>query len=287
VRRCALLTLEDHSGFHIYDHLLHSPLIALGWAAEEIPWSRPGVDWASYEAVIVRSTWDYQNHLDAFLATLGRIDAVSRLLNPLDICRWNCHKSYLQELEAGGVVIVPSLWEPALSPPILQAAADRFGSDRLVVKPCVGANADDTFVLRTSQPAGWSDALAAFSSREVIIQPFVRSIVGEGEYSLFYFADEFSHAIRKRPAEGDFRVQEEHGGIISASDPSPAMLKAAELALSALGQTLLYARLDFVLLGDGSPALIEMELIEPSLYFEQCDKAAGRFASAFDCFMRR
>jgi hypothetical protein len=280
------LTLEDRSGFHIYDHLLHSPLNALGWIAEEIPWSRTGIDWASYEAVVIRSTWDYQNHLDDFLATLSRIDAVTRLFNPLEICRWNCHKSYLQELEASGVLIVPSLWEPALSPPILQAAAHRFGSDRLVGNPCVGANADDTFVLRASQAAGWTEALAAFSSREVIIQPFVESIIGEGEYSLFYFSDAFSHAIRKRPADGDFRVQEEHGGIITAADPSPAMLEAAALALAALDQTLLYARLDFVILDDGSPALIEMELIEPSLYFEQCDKAAGRFAAAFDGLMR-
>jgi glutathione synthase/RimK-type ligase-like ATP-grasp enzyme len=281
LRRCAFLTLEDRSGFYIYDHLLFAPLRALGWSAEEIPWSRPGVDWSVYDAVIIRSTWDYQNHLETFLATLARIDAVTLLLNPLEICRWNSHKGYLRELAGRGVPTVPSLWEPALSRETLHAAARRFGSEHLVVKPCVGANADDTFPLRLGEPAGWGSALDCFGSREVIIQPFIQSVVSEGEYSLFYFADGFSHAILKQPAAGDFRVQEEHGGLITPAEAPREIRAAAQSALAALGQTLLYARLDFVTLDDGSPALIEMELIEPSLYFEQCDEAPGRFAEAF------
>ncbi len=279
--RCAFLTLEDRSGFHIYDHLLFAPLSAQGWSAEEIPWNRQGVAWADYDAVIIRSTWDYQNHLEAFLETLAGIDAATRLLNPLGICRWNCHKSYLRELAGQGVPTVPSLWEPALRPESLHAAAARFGTERLVVKPCVGANADDIFPLSLSDPAGWADAQAVFAAREVIIQPFISSITSHGEYSLFYFGDQFSHAIRKRPAAGDFRVQEEHGGLITPADPPREVLDAASLTLAVLGQTLLYARLDFVTLDDGSPALIEMELIEPSLYFEQCDDAASNFVAAF------
>jgi len=281
LRQCAFLTLEDRSGFYIYDHLLFEPLAELGWTAEEIPWNRPGVDWASYDAVIIRSTWDYQHQLEQFLATLGQIEAQTRLFNPLEICRWNSHKSYLRELESRGVRTVPSLWEPQLTAGTVRAAARRFGSEQLIAKPCIGANADDTYRLNTLDAAGWAPALAVFAERELILQPFIESILSEGEYSLFYFAGEFSHAIRKRPATGDFRVQEEHGGLIQAVRPAAELQRAATDALSALGQTLLYARVDFVLLDDGQPALIEMELIEPSLYFEQCDAAAARFAAAF------
>jgi len=281
LRQCAFLSLEDRSGFYINDHLLFEPLFALGWTAEEIPWNRPGVDWASYDAVIIRSTWDYQNHLEQFLDTLGRIEAQTRLFNPLQICRWNSHKAYLRELENHGVRTVPSLWEPQLTAGTVHDAARRFGTEQLIAKPCIGANADDTYRLNALEAASWTSALAVFAERELILQPFIDSILSEGEYSLFYFAGEFSHAIRKRPATGDFRVQEEHGGLIEATQPAAELQRAATDALSAIGQTLLYARLDFLLLDDGSPALIEMELIEPSLYFEQCDAAAARFAAAF------
>jgi glutathione synthase/RimK-type ligase-like ATP-grasp enzyme len=282
MRRCALLTLEDRDGFYIYDHLLFEPLAHRGWRAEEIAWSRPDVDWSSYDAVVIRSTWDYQNHIEVFLATLAGIEAQTRLFNPLSVCRWNSHKSYLRALAARGVPTVPALWEPRLDAEVLRRAAAHFECEQLIAKPCVGANADHTYRLAMADPAARNAALTAFADREVIVQPFVDSILDEGEYSLFYFGDEFSHAIRKRPAAGDFRVQEEHGGIIEAVTAPGELRQAAVQALAALEETLLYARIDFVTLADGSPALIEMELIEPSLYFDQCPQAPEHFAAVFE-----
>jgi glutathione synthase/RimK-type ligase-like ATP-grasp enzyme len=281
-RHCAFLTLDDRSDFYIYDHLLFEPLAALGWEAREIPWNQSGVNWGRFDAVIIRSTWDYQNHLEQFMATLAQISAETLLLNPLEVCRWNSHKSYLRDLSERGVAIVPSLWEPRLHERAIETAAQAFACDQLIVKPCVGANADDTFVLDLHHGVAPEQALATFSDRELIIQPFVKSVCSDGEHSLFFFGGEFSHAILKRPAAGDFRVQEEHGGVIQSTAAPAAMREAAVAALDAVAQPLLYARVDFLTLADGSPALIEMELIEPSLYFEQCAAAPAHFARVFN-----
>lgn len=281
LRHCAFLTLEDRSDFCIYDHLLFAPLAARGWTVEEIPWNRDTIAWDQFSAVVIRSTWDYQQHPQRFMRTLESIDAQTLLLNPVAVCRWNLDKIYLRELAATGIVTVPTLWLSRLDVASLGTGFATFAAERLVAKPRVGANADDTFVLCANDERTWEHALRTFSTSALLLQPFVEAIEGEGEYSLFYFAGAFSHAILKRPAAGDFRVQEEHGGLISAVVPPADMQVAAARALDAVGQVLLYARVDLVRLASGEPGLIELELIEPSLYFENDPGSAERFAEAF------
>lgn len=281
-RNCAFLTLEDRTGFYIYDHLLFEPLAKLGWSAVEIPWDRQDIEWRNFDAVVIRSTWDYQKAPEKFLSTLEAIERVTRLYNPVDICRWNLNKRYLRDLQARGVPIVPTYWLERLNDVSIESAFNTSAARRLVAKPLIGANADDTFVLEQQEAASWQDALRIFADREVMVQPFVDSIPTEGEYSLFYFGGLLSHAIVKRPAQGDFRVQEEHGGIIRSVIPSEDLVRAGNQAIEAVGETLLYARVDFVRLDSGQPVLMEMELIEPSLYFEQCPGSAEVFADRFD-----
>ena len=282
LRKCAFLTLEDRSGFCIYDHLLVEPLNKLGWDVEEIPWNRNNVEWRQFDAVVIRSTWDYQNAPEVFLATLQTIESVTTLYNPVDICRWNLNKRYLQDLQTKGVPIVPTLWWNNLNEKSIESVFQTFATNRLVAKPLIGANADDTFVLKSENPETWNDAIRVFGNREVMIQPFIDSILTVGEYSLFYFGGQLSHAIVKRPADGDFRVQEEHGGIIRPISPPDDLVRVGGEAIKAIDRELLYARVDLVTLKSGQPALIEMELIEPSLYFEECPNATGMFADQFD-----
>lgn len=280
--RCAFLTLEDRTGFYIYDHLLFEPLAKLGWLVEEVPWSRPNVNWSQFDAVVIRSTWDYQAAPDRFLLTLEEIERVTDLYNPVDICRWNLNKGYLRDLQSKGVQIVPTFWLEGLKKQSITSVFQTSSAKRLVVKPLVGANADDTFVLHLKDSESWNDAIGVFGDREVMVQPFVDSIQVEGEYSLFYFGGRFSHSIVKLPAEGDFRVQEEHGGNIRSVAPAEDLVRAGNQVIKAIGKTLLYARVDLVRLESGQPALIEMELIEPSLYFDQCPESAEMFAAQFD-----
>lgn len=283
-KRCAFLTMDDLGDFFAYDHLLIPPMRASGWEVVDVPWAASGVDWSSFEAVVIRSPWDYQGRPELFIDVLRKIDESAAVLhNPLEVCRWNMDKVYLRDLEARGVAIIPTQWCDSLTPDNLSCLLDQH--PRLVVKPRIGAGADDTFVLDCEQPESWREALETYSGKPLLVQPFLPSIQTVGEVSLFYFAGQFSHAIVKCPSKGDFRVQEEHGGIIRACEPTAAQLELALRAVGAVGQELLYARIDVVQLPDGSQAIIELELIEPSLYFSFDDNSPGKFVDAFCSMM--
>ncbi|MFK7818062.1 MAG: RimK family alpha-L-glutamate ligase [Planctomycetaceae bacterium] len=284
MRKCAYLTMENPEGFFVYDNLTIEPLQELGWDVVDVPWSKPGVDWSAYDAVVIRSPWDYQDNPQEFIETLEAIERCGALLfNSLAICRWNMDKVYLKDLNQRGVPIVPTQWFDRLGAVTLDGLlADTTDDIPLVLKPTIGANADGVYVLKPGEKGRAAEAFREYAEKPVMAQPFLKSINTVGEYSLFYFGGEYSHAILKQPKDGDFRVQEEHGGQIKSTIPDEAIRKTAETAIEALGETLLYARVDIVILNDGSPALIELELIEPSLYFSYDDKSAGRFASALN-----
>ena len=275
-KRVAFLSTTGLEGFFVYDELAVPPLAARGVQVDTVPW-RAEVDWTDYDAVVIRSTWDYQDDAERFLGVLAAISARTRLFNPLEVVRWNIDKRYLLELEASGVPIVPTRVHEGLTSSALDAGREAFGVDEIVVKPTVSANADGTFRLPRAVDA--SDALAALARRSVLVQPFAPAIVEEGEVSVFAFAGAISHAILKTPAEGDFRVQEEHGGRLKAIGMDAALRAAAERAFAALPGDLLYSRVDFVRYG-GEWLLMEAELVEPSLYFTLDEGSAERFAEA-------
>lgn len=282
---CAFLTTDRLDGFVTYDALAVEPLGALGWAVEFVPW-RSATDWDRFDAVVIRSPWDYQDSPDAFLAVLETIErSGNRLENGLDVVRWNLHKGYLRDLEARGVRVVPTVWGKGLTADGLAALAEAWGPAGGVIKPVVGANADGVVRLRPDD-GGRPLALATYGERPYLAQPFVPSVVEEGEFSVFAFGGAVSHAVLKTPTSGDFRVQEEHGGTIRAAQPEPALLALTDTALSAVGRDLLYARVDAVRMPDGGFALMELELIEPSLYFPYAPGSAERFAYALDARLR-
>lgn len=270
MKRVAFLTLADRTGYFVYDHLAVPPLRAMGIDVVEIPWDA-GADWSAFDAVVIRSPWDYVERTSEFFAVLEAIDASTTLLNALALVRWNVDKRYLAELETAGVRIVPTRFGQGL------VAADLASTSPLVVKPVVGANARDTFLIAPGDDI--APALRAFTARPFMLQPFVASIREEGEVSLFYFEGEYSHAVRKRPKAGDFRVQEEHGGLLQAVAPTAAERAAADAVLARLPSPF-QARVDLVRLDDGAPAVMEVELIEPSLYFPYDDESPIRFARA-------
>ena len=208
--------------------------------------------------------------------------AGTRLFNPLRVCQWNLNKVYLRDLQQRGVPIVPTQWMDGLDETRLANLFRKTVSSRLVVKPTIGANADGIYVLSTDDVDQSDRAVREYATQPFMVQPFLSSIQTTGEFSLFYFGGRYSHAILKRPKAGDFRVQEEHGGIIRATTPSEQIKPTATLALNAVGETLLYARVDIVLLDDGSPAVTELELIEPSLYFSYDSDSPHRFAEALN-----
>jgi glutathione synthase/RimK-type ligase-like ATP-grasp enzyme len=284
MRRCAFLTLDDPTGYVIDDDLAYSPLAALGWQTALIPWRHRGVEWSTFDAVVIRSTWDYHDQPDAFLAALAAIERTgARLYNGLDLVRWNLQKTYLRDLTARGVPVVPSVWRERLLPGEFRRLLAAVGSEEVVVKPVVGANSAGAFRLGPKTTAAEAAAVeACYQDRPLLAQPFVPTVITEGEYSLFYFDGAYSHAILKIPKTAEFRVQEEHGGLIQSVSADQALRAAGDQAVEAIGAVPLYARVDLVRSSpDGSQFwLMELELIEPALYFRMDERAAERFARA-------
>ena len=146
MRRCAFLTLDDPTGYVIDDDLTYEPLRELGWGVELVPWRRPAVAWDAYEAVVIRSTWDYTEDPDSFVAVLGDIERTGTpLFNGLDLVRWNLQKTYLRDLTARGVPVVPTVWRERLRPGELPSLLDEVGATEAVLKPVVGASAGGAF----------------------------------------------------------------------------------------------------------------------------------------------
>jgi glutathione synthase/RimK-type ligase-like ATP-grasp enzyme len=280
----AFLTLDDRGDYVIDDELAVAELRARGHAVEEVPWRRRGVDWRAFDLVVIRTTWDYQHDLDGFLEALAAIEATgTALANPAALVRWNARKTYLRDLAARGVTIVPTRWGVGLAAGELGALCEAYGDGGCVIKPTVSANAHDTFRLaRRPDDALIASVTARFAGREWMAQPFVRAVLDDGEYSVFYFDGGYSHAIVKRPKSGDFRVQEEHGGRIEGITPDDAVRAAADRVMAALDEAPLQARVDLVRLDDGALALMELEAIEPSLYFRTHPRAAANFADAVE-----
>lgn len=280
--RIALLSIEDLSNFVADDELLVEPLRRLGHAAEFVPW-RAAVQWRDYDGVVIRTTWDYQNHLPAFMSVLREIETQTRLANPLEIVKWNVDKKiYLQDIEKRGEKIVPTIWsDNKFDSRQIEAWFEQLQTDELVIKPTIGANAQHTYRLRRGAvDAG--ELSKAFDDRSCMVQAFMRGIVEEGEFSLFYFDGEYSHTILKTPKTGDFRVQEEHGGIIQSTQPTADLLATGEKIMQDISPTPLYARVDFVRRGDDAFAVVELELIEPSMYLRLAAHAPQMFAKAID-----
>ncbi|WJG09625.1 hypothetical protein [Aliiglaciecola sp. LCG003] len=282
MRKLAILSTDDLEDFFVYDHLAYEPLKQAGWEVEEVSWHAKDVDWEQFEVVVIRSTWDYQSYCSEFVAVLEKINAGSaKLENSLNLVKWNISKNYLLELEQKGIDIVPTLWCQSFDYPQIKSAFAHFNCAEIVIKPWVSANADHTFRLTPQDVEEQLEGLEqVFGEREYMLQPFLRNVVREGEYSLFYFAGEYSHSILKIPKRNDFRVQEEHGGQMRSIEASEELLAAGQAIMLALPEQPLYARIDLVAF-QGRYVLMEAELIEPSLYFNMDDESANRFANAF------
>lgn len=263
------------------DDLAITPLAKRGWQVETLPWDRQGVDWRRYQLVVIRSTWDYQHHAEKFLDVLATIENCGvRLENGSEISRWNMRKTYLRDLATHGVEIVPTFWREQLGPGELLPLFEELRSDEAVIKPVMSANAEGAWRLDHSRVKSQAAEIEAyFAKRPLMLQPFERGIVEEGEYSMIYLNGVHSHSILKVPKREEFRVQEEHGSEIIPVTPEPALRAAGDAAIAAIGRKLLYARADFVRSGD-TFRVMELELVEPALYFRTSAGAPDRFADA-------
>jgi glutathione synthase/RimK-type ligase-like ATP-grasp enzyme len=234
----------------------------IGLSVRARPWTEAGD--APALALLV---WGYHLDLARWLELLDHWPAYVPLFNSPALMRWNTRKTYLAELDAAGVPTVPTVFGD-----VPADAFDTLGTDELVVKPQVSAGSYRTERVRRGEPLPCMP--------DAMTQPFLPSIQSEGEYSLFHIGGAFTHAIVKRPTGGDFRIQPQFGGRNEPWHPDPEALAIAEAALKAAPEVPLYARIDLVRRLDGKLALIELEAIEPDLYFHHGDRVLDRLADA-------
>jgi glutathione synthase/RimK-type ligase-like ATP-grasp enzyme len=230
--------------------------------------------------VVVRSCWDYHLQPENFLHWIANLEALNvPLFNSADVIRWNANKTYLRDLEAKGIAVVPTLWPEHGERVSLDDALREMAWLKAVVKPRISATAYRTQLV-TSENA--SSAQALFDDLRqgpgVMVQKFMDGIATDGEWSLMFFAGVFNHAVVKRPKPGDFRVQNDFGGTAQPADPPVHVLAAATKAVEAVPTTL-YARVDGVV-DEGQFRLMELELIEPALFLAEHHAAPNRFAES-------
>lgn len=264
----------------------------IGLCAEVRAWDDFTVSWARYDAVVLRSPWDYFTRLPEFLRWCDRVARVAQLHNPLPILRWNTDKHYLADLQAADIPVVPTRFvEPEAEPlPALQAFLDAFpDAAEFVVKPTVSAGSRDTQRYRREQAFAAANHIGRLldAGRSAMLQPYLDAVDTCGETALLYFSGEFSHALRKAALLRPNEAPVDHTQLadaIAGRTPETDELRLAETILAVLRArgdgSPLYARIDLIRDSDGRPRLLELELTEPSLFLTSVPTAAERFATA-------
>ena len=280
--RIALVTCAKLPDLPPDEHLLVRELRARGADGQAVIWDDPDIAWGGFDRVVVRSTWDYHHRLPEFLHWVDALQSARvPLWNPPALLRWNADKTYLRDLERRGVRVAPTRFVEPGSAGALAVIMDEAGWDDVVVKPSVSATAFETWRVTRSEAAAHQPRFRGLlDRRRMMVQPCLPGLARDGEWSLCFVGGAFSHAVLKRPAAGDFRVQHEFGGSAELVPRADELLVAAarRVADAAPGPWL-YTRVDGCLV-DGAFVLLELEMLEPSLFLDLDPGAAGRFADA-------
>ncbi len=284
--RLALATCAELPDLDPDDRLLRDALVARGVAVDTAVWDDPTVDWASYQHVVIRSTWDYTDRQAQFVDWARRVEQTSALLNPADVIAWNTDKTYLRDLDERGLPIVPTIWldpERNMSSRAINSRLPAFGE--FVIKPTVSAGSRDTGRYDASATQQRMLAITHAKNlmavgRKVMLQRYLRAVDTAGETGLVYLDGTFSHAVRKSALlSGPFRAGDLEGAlyrgeVIAPREPSPAERELGDRVVDALAgvfpaaQPLLYARVDVIPDDEGTPVILEVELTEPSLFLD-------------------
>ncbi len=300
--RMALATCANLPEWEADDRPLHAALARRGVEVVRPAWSDPGVEWGAFDACLIRTTWDYCDKHEAFVEWARRVAAATRLFNPAAVVRWNTDKRYLRDLETRDVPLIPTVWlERGQEVELESLLADR-GWERGFIKPAIGSTARETlrFAADSEGIAAASRHLSRLLRREAaMVQPYLSSVESEGELSVIFIDGEMTHAVRKIPVAGDYRVQDDFGAndapaqltpqeqamanrIAAVADALAAALVSREEAAGekCVAGRLLYARVDLLRDEEGHLRLSELELVEPSLFFRHGPAAAERLAEA-------
>jgi len=279
--RVALATYESAPELAPDDRPLVPALARVGVRAEPAVWSDASLPWESFDAVVIRSCWDYHLRVAEFFSWLDRLESADiRVWNPPTIVRWNADKRYLLDLARRGVPTIPTMIALRGRPRDVEAIVHAEGWRHVVVKPAISASGYETHSLTSPFDAAARETIERVASvSHVLVQPFVEEIPRDGELSFTFIDGRFSHATLKRARSGEFRVQTEHGGSVESTTVDATLVEQASRVLGAVDDLPLYARVDGVV-RDGDLLLMELELIEPNVFLGACDGAVDDLAAA-------
>ena len=268
--------------------LLKSALAAEGCTVARAAWDDSSYAWGTSDAVVLRTTWDYYERYDDFMTWLEWVQQKTELINSLDIIRWNVNKNYLHDLQQQQLSIVPTVFANTKTEESLEEICQKNAWEHVIVKPAIGAAAYLTYQLQGSQIQAFTPRFAELlAQRDMLVQPFQKSIVTRGEASLMVFGGTFTHAILKRAKAGDFRVQDDFGGTVHPYEASEAEIALAESAMHSCQPLPVYGRVDIMWDAAGMPMVSELELIEPEIWLRNHPPAAEYFAKAIMTRMAR
>jgi len=282
MRKIALATSQEYSELSRDDKNVLNKLLDWGVDVEPIVWDTKDIAWNQYDAVFIRSCWDYHLRYDDFFKWIERLaQREVAIFNPPETLRWNSTKTYLKEMAEKGVDVIPTVWKTREDSIDLEQIIQENSWERAVVKPVVSANANETWISNADSPEENRQRIAAMFEKHgtIMIQKYLEQIVKRGEWAFIFFDNVYSHSVLKRPGQGDFRVQEDHGGAIRSKKPPRHLIEQAQKVISQTPSGCLYARVDGVEVNN-KLWLMELELIEPSLYLKYHPKAPERFAEA-------
>lgn len=248
-----------------------------------LPWDQDAVDWSRFSACLIRSTWDYSTRHQAFLRWIDAVAPVLPLINPASVLRWNTHKGYLLELERVGLPVVPSRFLDSGTELDLDALCTMGPHTTYFAKPVVAATSRGTLRFCPAIPEQRKKAVEHLrrhlATEAMIVQPYLSSVETLGEISLIYIDGHFSHAVQKRPQPGDYRVQDDFDGIHTAFAADPLLTRVGDLVIQHVDSHP-YARVDLLKDPENQWRLIEVEMVEPVLFFELHPPAAQQLANA-------
>jgi glutathione synthase/RimK-type ligase-like ATP-grasp enzyme len=244
-------------------------------------WDDPDVAWEAFDVVAVRTTWDYFARREEFLAWAEVVAKATRLVNPLDVLRWNTHKSYLIELEERGAPVVPTAWLGQGDRVELAEVLAARGWPSAVVKPAVGGGGEGLVRVGPGEAGrAQPDLDRLLASGDVLVQPYLDAVEEAGELSVVLVEGDVTHVVRKRPRTGEYRVHEHRGGTYERVEPTADVVALARWMVESTGQELVLARLDLIEDEVGALQVVELEATEPDLYLEHAPEAAETLALA-------
>ncbi|MBO9674088.1 MAG: hypothetical protein J7577_11630 [Sphingobacteriaceae bacterium] len=238
-----------------------------GLKIEKVIWNDPSITWEDYSLAILKSPWDYFDLIEDFYKWLDHLEQKKvKLINPIEVVRWNSNKQYLQEIETAGLKITPSFFIQNKECVNLNHFFGKFNTGKLIVKPCVSGGAKNTFKVTIDNVEEVNQKLNQLIQEEdFIVQPFLPEILENGEWSFIFFNGIYSHSLIKKAKPGDFRVQPAHGGSVYPQKPDNEQIATAQQYVDLFAKNCLYARVDGTFV-NGDFLLMELELIEPFLF---------------------